>query len=343
MSKPAIRYAFDNKPDTGATQCVADGIYWLRMPLPFSIDHINLWLLEDGDGWVVVDTGLGGKVTKAAWEQIFSGVMDGRPIHHVIVTHMHPDHAGCAGWLVRRFAVDLWMTHAEYLFCRILASDTGREAPREGFNFYKGAGFDEAALERYVKYFGFFGKMIEPLPESFRRVTADMRWSIGDHEWRAIIGRGHSVEHACLYSDRLNVLISGDQLLPSISPNVSVWPTEPEANPLRNWLESLAAMKTEVPGDVLVLPAHGKPFYGAHERLDQIIGEHTHRLNALRGALHKPHRAVDTFAHLYKAKITQDNLIMATGEAIAHLHYLLKEGSIGAEPDTDGVIWYKNN
>ena len=335
MSNPAIRYAFDNKPDTGATQCVADGIYWLRMPLP--------WLLEDGDGWVVVDTGLGGKVTKAIWEKTFSGVMGGRPINHVMVTHLHPDHTGCAGWLVKRFATDLWMTHSEYLLCRILASDVGGDAPSEGFSFYKGAGLNQSELERYGKSFGLLGKVIEPLPKSFRRVTADTHWSIGGHEWRTIIGRGHSVEHASLYSERLNVLISGDQLLPSISPNVSVWPTEPSANPLRNWLESLAAMQVEVADDVLVLPAHGEPFYGAHERLDQLIGEHTHRLDALRSVLHKPHRAVDTFTHLFKGKITDDNLILAAGEAIAHLHYLLDEGSIVAEPDADGVIWYRNN
>ena len=242
-AKNGINYAFDDKPGMGETMPVAPGIHWLRMPLPFALNHINLWLLEDGDGWIIVDTGLGGDDSKAVWENVFTDTMQGRSVNHIVVTHMHPDHVGCAGWLTDRFDVDLWMTRAEYLLCRVLVADTGRDAPEEGVEFYTAAGFPPEAIERYTKIFGFFGRMVEPLPESFKRLTANFRAPIGDCEWQVIVGRGHSPEHACLFNERLNVLISGDQVLPTISSNVSVYPTEPEANPLQGWLESLAEIK----------------------------------------------------------------------------------------------------
>lgn len=341
MAAGAIQYEFDAKPEPGATLEIAEGVHWLRMPLPFALDHINLWLYRDNDKWVIVDTGIGTDVSKDVWRDVFAGAMRGDPASQIVVTHLHPDHVGCAGWLTEHFDVDLWMTSEEYMLCRILVGDTGRSAPDEGVDFYKSAGFGEEAIANYRRMFGMFGRFVAPLPESYRRLRDGMTGPVGDHEWEVVIGRGHSPEHACFYSEELNLFVSGDQVLPSISANVSVYPTEPEANPLRDWIETLTAMKSRIPEDVLVLPAHGKPFRGAHIRIDELVNEHLTKLDALLEHLSEPRRTVDTFPALYRARISNDNLMFATGEAIAHLNYLLAADQISAERDDDDVIWYR--
>jgi len=210
---------------------VAPGVKWQRMPLPFALNHINLWALEDGDGWTLVDTGMKTPQTAATWETILAGPLAGRPIKRVICTHMHPDHVGMAGWLTRRFNCPLWMTRLEYVTCRMLVADTGREAPADGLGFYGAAGWSPADLERYKARFGEFGNMVYTLPDSFHRLSDRDEIVIGQHRWQAVIGRGHSPEHLCLYCPELRVLISGDQVLPKITSNVSVFPTEPAADP----------------------------------------------------------------------------------------------------------------
>jgi len=338
VSKPReINYEFDVRPQAGDITPVADGIEWLRMPLPFALSHINLWMLRDGDRIAIVDTGINSGKSRDIWYQAIAG----REISRVLVTHLHPDHVGCAGWLCAEHAVDLWMTREEYLLCRVLVADTGRTAPDAGISFYRAAGFPDNALHRYQEMFGMFGKMVAPLPESYRRMQDGDEILIDGSTWTVIIGRGHSPEHACLFNADRNVLISGDQVLPRISSNVSVYPTEPHANPLRDWLESLAAMKDRVPEDVMVLPAHGRPFRGARQRLDALIDEHMTGLAKLLDLCAEPRRAVDVFPALFKAKIADSNLIMATGESTAHLNYLLADGELEVESDADGVNWYR--
>ncbi len=338
-----IRYAFDDKPESGKTQPIADGIRWLRMPLPFALDHINLWLLEEDDGWAVVDTGIHSKVSKGVWKETIADVMYDKPVSHVVVTHLHPDHVGCAGWLTDEFGVDLWMTRDEYLLCRVLVADTGRPAPEEGIRFYHAAGFPPEAMHRYQEMFGMFGKFVAPLPEAYKRLQDGDRYTFAGHTWEVVVGRGHSPEHACFYDADRGLFISGDQLLPTISSNVSVYPTEPQANPLRDWIDSLTRLKKKLPQDVLVLPAHGKPFHGAHERLDALIDEHVQALDKLLDHCNQPRRALDTFSALFRSKITDNSLIMATGEAIAHLNYLIEKGEVSVEADDDGVNWYRRS
>jgi glyoxylase-like metal-dependent hydrolase (beta-lactamase superfamily II) len=344
MSSPqpveTIRYEFDTRPDTGDAMEIAPGVFWLRMYLPFSLSHINLWILGDGDGWTVVDTGVNVEECRDTWDRMFETVMRERPLDRVVVTHLHPDHVGCAGWLTDRFDVPLWMTRDEYLLARVLVADTGRSTPEEGDRFYRGAGFQADQMDFYHRMFGLFGKFVHELPESFHRIRDGDSITIGDHAWEVIVGRGHSPEHACLFNAEQNLLISGDQLLPTISSNVSVFPTEPEANPLADWLDSLKALKERIPQDVLVLPAHGKPFRGAHERLDELIAEHLDCLDKLEARCREPQRAVDVFPALFKSKIDNKNLIMATGESIAHLNYLLEAGRMMVERDDNGVNWY---
>ncbi len=339
--KQEISYEFSERPESGDVMQVASGIKWLRMPLPFALGHINLWLLEDGDGWAIVDTGVCTEETQAVWDRTLIEGMEGRPVTRLIVTHLHPDHAGCAGWLADKLDVELLMPREEYLLCRILVSDTGRSAPQAGIRFYKAAGYSQESLDTYQQRFGSFGKYVSPLPESYRRLQDGDVLSIGANEWEIVVGRGHSPEHACLYCADLNLLISGDQLLPTISSNVSVHPTEPAAIPLSDWLISLRNLRDRVPEDIVVLPAHGKPFRGAHARLGQLIHEHDTGLTALRKMCKEPKRAVDVFPALFKAKITGSNLMFATGESIAHLNYLLNIGQMTVDTDEDGVNWYQ--
>ena len=340
-SKKTVRYVFDHRPGTGDVTLVAPGVHWLRMSLPFALSHINLWLLEDEDCWTIVDTGVGMDECKDIWRRTFAGAMQDRPVNRVLVTHLHPDHIGCAGWIAAKFDAPLWMTREEYLLARILVADTGRPAPDVGDRFYHAAGFAPDQLNHYHKMFGFFGKFVVPLPEAYRRIQHGDRIVIGDYEWQVVVGNGHSPEHACLYEPKQNVLISGDQLLPTISSNVSVFPTEPHANPLADWLDSLARLKDAVPDDVLVLPAHGSPFQGAHERLDELIAEHVEALDKLEAFCQQPRRAIDVFEVLFKSKISEKNLIMATGESVAHLNFLLESGRLISASDKHGVHWYE--
>ena len=338
-------------PQTGEAREIAPGVLWIRMPMPFRLNHINLWAIRDGSpddagaGWAIVDTGLQTLDTANAWRQLLtgSGPLAGHRITRVLVTHMHPDHIGMAGWLTRKFKCRLWMTRLEYLNCRLLTADTGREAPEDGVNFYRKAGWNDDDIENYRARFGGFGKMIHQLPDSYRRLWHGESIPIGEHAWQVIVGSGHSPEHACLYCPGLKLLITGDQVLPKISSNVSVFPTEPEADPLTDWLESIARIKAQVPDDVLVLPAHNDPFRGLHARLDALAADHHRGLDRLRDRLNEPMRAIDVFGALFSRPITSEPQLLglATGESLAHINYLVRRGEAVLEERADGVAWYQ--
>jgi glyoxylase-like metal-dependent hydrolase (beta-lactamase superfamily II) len=232
------------------------------------------------------------------------------------------------------------MTRLEYITCRMLVADTGRPAPDDALRFYRAAGWDEEALERYRARFGMFGMAVSRLPESFTRVSDGDVIRIGDGDWRVIVGSGHSPEHACLYREADGVLISGDQVLPRISSNVSVFPTEPEANPLAEWIASCRKLAEVLPGDTLVLPSHNEPFYGLHERLDALVKGHERGLGRLEQRLDEPQRAVDVYGALFARPISGDNQSMATGEAIAHLNFLRMQGRVQRTITPEGVALY---
>ena len=331
------------RPAPGEAQRIAEGVYWLRFPMPMSLDHINLWLLEDGDGWTVVDTCLAMPRSRDVWEAVFSGVMQGRPLTRVICTHMHPDHVGLAGWLCERFGCALWMSRSEYLTCRNLVADTGREAPQAAIEFYRRAGYSEESLETYRARFGSFGRAVSPLPDSYRRLEDLETLEIGGRYWQVIVGSGHSPEHVCLYCPALKLLISGDQILPRITSNVSVFPTEPEGDPLKAWLNSCARLRGKLPGDLLVLPAHEVPFYGLHTRLSQLINGHQKDLRQLFDLLAEPRRATECFSVLFKGEIGAGQLGLAVGETLAHLNCLLGRRHIHRFLESDGVYRYVQN
>jgi glyoxylase-like metal-dependent hydrolase (beta-lactamase superfamily II) len=208
-------------------------------------------------------------------------------------------------------------------------------------HFYRGAGWTEDQLETYRARFGFFGKWLHALPDSYRRLRDGEEVKLGEHLWRVVVGSGHSPEHACYYCPELKLLISGDQILPRISSNVGVFPTEPDADPLNEWLTSLARIKALVPDEVLVLPAHNDPFHGLHARIDDLIGGHERGLERLRKLIAEPKRVIDVFSALFRRPIDDNNLNLATGESLAHLNYLLARGEAVRMRDENGVDWYR--
>ncbi len=329
-------YAFEGEPPLGETFEVAPGIHWLRMPLPFKLDHINLWLLEDGDGWTIVDTGICTDEVKAAWEALFTGAMAGRSVKRVVVTHFHPDHAGLAGWLTERFDAPLVMPLTEWTFGRMLSLD-GQDQSQEAFKkFYRRAGFSKDMMEAVSRRAGGYKNIVSPIPAAFERISDGDSIEIGGRKWRMIVGRGHSPEHACLYCDEADVLISGDQVLPKISPNVSVWPQEPEGRPLGLFIDTIARLRDQVGGDPLVLPSHNWPFKGFHARLDDLDAHHVERLDETVEALHEPSTGVDVLYRLFKRELDEHQTFFAIGETLAHLHHLLEDGR--ARRDRQGDV-----
>jgi glyoxylase-like metal-dependent hydrolase (beta-lactamase superfamily II) len=344
LPKPTLEYPFAQPPEPGTALQLAPGVVWMRMPLPMMLNHINIWGIEDGDGWAIVDTGMRTDETLAAWRQLFASATDGKRLSRIFATHMHPDHIGMAGWLTRKFDIRLWMTRLEYMHCRVLMADTGREAPDDGVAFYRRAGWSDSAIENYRARFGNFGKRIHAMPDSYRRIVDGEVLRIGAHDWRVIVGTGHSPEHACYYCPELKLLISGDQVLPRISSNVSVHPTEPDENPMADWLASLQKIKAQVPDDVLVLPSHNEAFRGLHARLDYLEATQLRTLARLRKSLAEPRRTIDVFAALFARAIGENDaglLNLATGESQACLNYLLQRGEIKREIDAGGVAWYR--
>jgi glyoxylase-like metal-dependent hydrolase (beta-lactamase superfamily II) len=340
-TKPKLDYPFPAPEVAGVVREVADGILWVRMPLPFALKWINLWLIRDGEGWALVDTGVAMEESRGIWRTIFEDVLKGAPITRVICTHMHPDHIGLAGWICRKFSARLWITRLEYITCRMLVADTGREAPEEGVTFFKAAGWDEDALDSYRVRFGGFGKAVSRMPDAYRRLCDGESFDIGGRTWRIITGNGHSPEHACLVCDELSVIISGDQILPRISSNVSVFPTEPDGDPLDDWIRSCHKLRGALAGDLLVLPAHNEPFRGVHLRLDDLISGHEKALNRVHSRLvTEPRRAVDLFGAMFARPIGPDVLSMATGETIAHLNCLIGR-DLAVREVKDGVAWYR--
>lgn len=343
MMNDMLSYPPLEEPEVGegtATE-VAEGVFWLKMPMGGSIGAINLWALADGDGWTIVDTGLRTTETSAAWRLAFASTLGGRPVTRIIVTHLHPDHSGMAGWLAQKQPARLWMTRLEYLTLRVLAAYTGQEAPEEAIGFYRAAGWDEDALDHYRARFGEFGKMLYPLPNSFHALDDGQRIMIGDREWIVVVGKGHSPEHALLYCPQAKLLISGDQVLPQISSNVSVQAMQPDADPLTDWLETLDAVRRRVPDDVLVLPSHGRPFFGLHGRIGALIEGHEAALVRLLELLERPCRAVDVFPALFKRQIDRKILGLATGESLAHLACLRTRELAFDAVDRDGIRWWR--
>ena len=333
----SLEYPFPEIPAPGTTLQVAPGIHWLSMPLPFQLDHINLWLMEDaGGGWTVVDTGIGNEPTRTLWEPI----LEGKDVKRVIVTHYHPDHAGNAAWLCQRYGAELWMTQGEYLTAHAVRTSTAGYTADAVLAVFRRNGLDEKRAAAMAGGRNRYAALVPEFPFSYRRIIEGDELRVGKRGWRAIIGHGHAPEHLSLYSAEANTLIAGDMLLSTISTNVSVWSIDPEGDPLRLFLDSVARYR-DLPEDVLVLPSHGKPFRGAHRRVRALEKHHEDRLGELTEALkEKPKSACELLAVLFRRPLDAHQTFFAMGEAIAHLHYLYYAGRATRRVEADGIMRY---
>jgi glyoxylase-like metal-dependent hydrolase (beta-lactamase superfamily II) len=335
-----MSFPFADPPAAGRACEVAPGLYWLRMPLPFALNHINLWLLRDRDGWTAVDCGIGLDETRAHWETIFAEVVGRSGLTRVLVTHFHPDHFGNAGWLTRRFAAPLWMTETEYLTAQAqyhALPGFGSDATAVLFSEH---GLDAERVSSISARGNSYRKIVGEPPGRFARMLDGDDIDIGGNMWRVIVGYGHAPEHAALYCKSLGVLISGDMLLPKISTNISVWPIKPESDPLRLFLQSLDRF-TELPADTLVLPSHGLPFRGAHHRVQMLHEHHRDRLAEVLEACSESRSAADLLPLLFRRTLDTHQTFFAMGESIAHLNYLWLQAKLARARDADGVYRFR--
>ena len=333
----SLDYPYPEVPAPGTTQEVAPGVRWLSMPLPFQLDHINLWLLDDEPGTTLVDTGIADQRTRELWEQIFATV---KTVKRLILTHYHPDHAGNAAWICKRFGVEMWTTQGEYLTAHAVRASAAGYTGEAVLDVFRRNGLDEAHYQAMSGRNNRYAELVPDFPHSYRRIIEGDLVTIGNNTWRAIIGHGHAPEHLSLFCEGLNTVIAGDMLLSTISTNVSVWSIDPEGDPLRLFLDSLARYR-ELPPDVLVLPSHGKPFRGAHERVAQLENHHRERLSALKEVLAKGEKSAgDLLPVLFRRKLDAHQTFFAMGEAIAHLHYLYYAGEAKRSAGADGIMRY---
>jgi len=328
-----LQYPFANLPAPGATLEVAPGLRWLSMPLPFQLNHINLWLLED----TIVDTGIGDGKTRQLWDEI----LPGKTISKIVLTHYHPDHAGNAAWLCDRFGAQMWTTQGEYLTAHAVRSASAGYTAEAVLSVFRRNGLDPALQEEMAAMRGNnrYAQLVPDFPHTYRRIIEGDRVQMGGREWEAIIGHGHAPEHLSLFCRKENLLIAGDMLLSTISTNVSVWSIDPEGDPLRLFLQSIRRYR-DLPSDVLVLPSHGKPFQGAHERVRQLEAHHEDRLSELLETLKEPRSAGEVLSVLFRRPLDAHQRFFAMGEAIAHLHYLYYAGRIRRATGDDGVVRY---
>jgi glyoxylase-like metal-dependent hydrolase (beta-lactamase superfamily II) len=318
-------------PAPGQTLEIAPGIKWLRMPLPFVLDHINLWLLrdriDDREGWTAVDCGIDKPEVRALWDQVIATQLDGLPIARVLVTHMHPDHVGLAHWLCARFDARLWMSATDFHTARIASQSTTGPGGSAAADFFALHGLtDPENLAKIRARSAYYPSLVPDMPRQYRRLMDAQSVEIGGQTWRCMSGYGHAPEHISLYREAQPVLISGDMLLPRISTNVSVYDSEPEANPLPLFLHSIERLKA-LHADTLVLPSHGKPFVGAHARIAQLQWHHQERLAEVRQACAAgPQTAASIVPVLFKRELDLHQMTFAMGEALAHLHALWHDG-----------------
>ena len=345
----ALHYTLgDTLPAGGTSIEVAPGVRWLRMPLPFALDHINLWLLRDvqdgREGWSIVDCGISSATTRGHWETIFANELQGLPVLRVIVTHMHPDHVGLADWLCKHWSTPehecrLWMSNTDWLAARMATQSGGGPGGEHAAGFFALHGLPQPEKATHEgERSNYFATLVPSVPTQYRRLMDGMRVGIGQHTWSCISGFGHAPEHIALHCAELGVLISGDMVLPRISTNVSVFALEPEADPLPMYLSSIQRFLA-LPADTLVLPSHGKPFTGLHTRVMQLVQHHDERFaDVMQACAAAPQSAAELLPVLFKRPLDAHQMSFAMGESIAHVHALQSMGKLRGARDAGGVM-----
>ncbi|MDX2483336.1 MAG: MBL fold metallo-hydrolase [Pseudodonghicola sp.] len=337
-----MRYPWDTPPAPGEAIEVAQGVLWMRLPLPMKLDHVNVYALDDGDGWTVIDTGFDSKKSRAIWERLLAGPLAGKPVTRVVVTHHHPDHIGLAGWFQVAHGAELVTTRTAWLFARMLVLDVQEVLPEETLAYYRSAGMEPGILaERMAERPFNFADVVAPLPLGYLRIKQDDTIRMGGRDWDVHMGNGHAPEHATFWSRDDNLVLTGDQILSSISPNIGVHATEPQADPLADWLEACERLSLLARPDQLALGGHKLPFVGLPLRMRQLIENHHGALTRLLDHLDTPKPAAACFAPLFKRKIDSGVYGLALVEAVAHVNHLYHTGQAVRTRGDDGTWLYQ--
>ncbi len=328
-------------PEPGAAREVADGVIWIRLPLPMRLDHVNVYALADGDGWTLVDTGFHSRRGVGIWESLLSDVLGGRPVHRVVLTHHHPDHVGMAGWFKEHHGAEVVATRTAWLMARMLTLDVQEEHTREAVAFWREAGVpaDVLAARTAERPFN-FADVVHPIPTGYTRIRQGDQITMGGRRWATHIGNGHAPEHATFWSLDDDLVLTGDQVLPGISPNLGVYPTEPMADPVGEWLEACTRLSNLAERRHMVLPGHKLPFTGLPRRLSQLLDNHHGALDRLEAHLETPRVAAECFQPLFMRDITGGEYSLALVETVGHLNHLLATGRARRERrDDDAWVW----
>jgi glyoxylase-like metal-dependent hydrolase (beta-lactamase superfamily II) len=325
-------------PQTGEVIEIAPGILWARIPLPFRLNHINVYLIEDGDGWAVLDTGIGNDATRAVWDALVTGPLAGRRLTRLIVTHFHPDHIGLAGWLCERFGLPLSTSQTSYLSCANISLAPGALDAKTYRDFYLRHGLDPETTRRVATQGHGYLRMVSGLPPTFHRLVAGDSIGIGGRTFEVLTGNGHAPEQVMLYCAADKVFLAADQVLAKITPNISVWAVDPEGDPLGLYLRSLREIRPQIPSDVLVLPGHQLPFRGLHLRMDQLIAHHEGRCAAIAAACASaPRSAAELVPVIFHRELDPHQMSFAFSETQAHVNYMLGRGELTWVEGSDDV------
>ncbi|NDW45258.1 MBL fold metallo-hydrolase [Ruegeria sp. PrR005] len=338
----AMRYPWDEPPAHGAAIEIAEGVLWMRLPLPMKLDHVNVYALDDGDGWTVIDTGFSSKKTRAIWQTLIDGPLAGKPVRRVVATHHHPDHMGNVGWFQSELGAELVTTRTAWLFARMLTLDVQETWPEETLDYYRSAGMAPEVLAKRMAERPFnFADMVYPMPLGFTRIKQGDVFRMGGRDWDVHMGNGHAPEHATFWSRDDNLVITGDQILSSISPNIGVYATEPLADPLADWLETCERLAPLARPEHLALGGHKLPFTGLPIRMRQLIDNHHGALTRLLNHLDTPKAASECFAPLFKRTIGEGEYGLALVEAVAHVNHLYHTGDVIRTRRADGAWLYQ--